>query len=346
MDAEHTPGHGWDHTPELRLTRYSVPASRSPEERFEHWRTWLGNAVVAPIRLEKTEPVARAGFNPSALSLNGPCFSLVELNNEPANVHWKRDLSSEDLRLVHFRGPGLKLNFRGRSEAVRPGTVRFLDLSSAGSFLAPAGMLTSHLNLDRAELGLDGKDMKRLLELPNLQQHPLMQGMVLPALANWQRSGMELEVARLRPVFRSIMTALTSSLLEVPAGSDELRAARLVNVKNHIRQSCHEPDFDVDAVVSFSYLSRRSLYNLFRDEDFQVGGYIRAVRTLSALELLADINPRAQSLTDIAIRSGFPNLQAMRRAIQDLTAQPLSEMRDNRNALRRCAAELRQRTRP
>ena len=346
MEAERMAGPTRVPTSGRGLTHYSVPASQSPEDRFEHWRVWLGSAVVAPIRLEKTEPVVRSGFNPSALSLSGPCFSLVELNNEPANIHWKRDLNSEDLRLVHFRGPGLKLNFRGRSEAVRPGTVRFLDLSSAGSFLAPAGMLTSHINVDRAQLGLDGKSMKRLLELPNLHQHPLMQGIVLPALANWQRSGLDVEVGRLQPIVRSIMTALTSSLLEAPAGSGELRPARLVNVKNHIRKSCHDPDFGVDAVVSYSHLSRRSLYNLFRDEDLQVKGYIRAVRTLRALELLADINPWAQSLYDKAKASGFQNLQALRRAVRDLTAEPISDVRGHPEALRRWAAVLRQRTRP
>ncbi|MET1156278.1 AraC family transcriptional regulator, partial [Arthrobacter sp.] len=255
LPAKPAAGPAQDGPSDRAFTRYSVPASQSPEDRFEHWRTWFGSAVVAPIRLEKTEPVLRSGFNPSAMSLDGPGFSLVELDNEPANVHWKRDLNSETLRLVHFRGPSLTLNFSGGSEVVRSGTVRFLDLSSAGSFLASAGMLTSHISIDRAQLGLDGKSMKRLLALPNLRQNPLVQGLIIPALSSWQRSGLDLEVGRLQPIFRSMMTALTSSLLEVPAESCDLRLARLVNIKNHKRRNCHNPDFGVDAVVAYSFLS-------------------------------------------------------------------------------------------
>ncbi|MET1065941.1 MAG: helix-turn-helix domain-containing protein [Arthrobacter sp.] len=346
MEAKRAAGPEQDRPSDWSFTRYSVPASQSPGERFEHWRNWFGSAVVAPTRLEKTEPVLRSGFNPSAISLDGPGFSLVELGNEPANVHWKSDANSEDLRLVHFHGPSLKLNFRGHSEVVTPGTVRFLDLSSAGSFLAPAGMRSSHINIDRVQLGLDGKYMKRLLALPDIHQNPLVQGLVIPALSNWQRSGLNREVGRLQPIFRSMMTALTSSLLEVPAESGDLRLARLLNIKDHIRRNCHDPDFGVDEVVAGSFLSRRSLYSLFRDQDLQVNGYIRALRTRNALDLLSDGNSRMHSLRDIAQASGFPNLQAMRRAIRDLTGSSLSEMREKPAALQSWAAVLRERTRP
>ncbi len=37
------------------IRRYSVPAGLSLEEKFEHWRTWYGSAIDAPVRLEKTE---------------------------------------------------------------------------------------------------------------------------------------------------------------------------------------------------------------------------------------------------------------------------------------------------
>lgn len=345
LPATHVAGPAHHDPPGRSFTRYTVPASQSPEDRFEHWRTWFGSAVVAPIRLEKTEAALRSGFNPSAASLDGPGFSLVELDNEPANVYWKRDLNSEDLRLVHFRGPSLTLNFCGRSEAVRPGTVRFLDLSSAGSFLASAGMLTSHINIDRAQLGLDGKSMKRLLEVPDLRENPLVQALVIPALNNWHRSGLDLEAGRLQPVFRSMMTALTSSLLEVPAENGDLRLARLVNIKNHIRRNCPNPEFGVDAVIDYSFLSRRSLYSLFRGEDLSVNGYIRACRTLNALDHLSDTNSGIHSLRKIAQASGFPNLQGMRRAVKDLTGSSLGDARESPEALQAGVAAVRARTR-
>jgi AraC-like DNA-binding protein len=57
------------------LRRYAVPEGLNPEQRFEHWRTWYGNAVEAPMRLEKMAHAAPVPFTPSAISLAGPGFS-------------------------------------------------------------------------------------------------------------------------------------------------------------------------------------------------------------------------------------------------------------------------------
>jgi AraC-like DNA-binding protein len=325
-----------------RIRRYSVPAGLSPEEKFEHWRTWYGSAIDTPVRLEKTEKLVRPGFNPTALSLDGPGFSLVDVTNEPASCYWNGDTSSGEW-LVHFRSSCAKFSFSGRSEEVSPGTVRFLDLSYPGSFHAPAGLSAVRIQLNRSLLGLDDKTVKRLQGLPDIREHPLVRGLILPVLSGWQGTGMDQEMQHLQPVVRSTMTALASSLLETPAADGDLKLARITAIKKFIRRNYRNRALDVDDVVAFSFLSRRALYYLFEEEEFQISAYIRALRTLEALELLTDAGPWKRSLTDIADAGGFASLPAMRRAVRDATGSSLRDMQENPEVLRIRAAELRKR---
>ncbi|WP_231497407.1 helix-turn-helix domain-containing protein [Arthrobacter sp. MA-N2] len=149
---------------------------------------------------------------------------------------------------------------------------------------------------------------------------------------------------RLQPVLRSMMTALVNSLLETPAEDGDLRLARIAAIKKFIRRNYRNRALDVDEVVAYSFLSRRALYDLFEDEEVQVSGYIRALRTLEALELLTEANSWKRSLTDIAEASGFTSLQAMRRAVREATGSSLRDVKENPEVLQIRAAELRRLT--
>lgn len=96
--------------------------------------------------------------------------------------------------------------------------------------------------------------------------------------------------------------------------------------------------------MAYSFLSRRALYYIFEDEELQVNGYIRALRTLEAFELLTDANSWKRSLTGIAEASGFTNLQAMRRAVGESTGLSLRDVQENLEVLQIRAAELRKLT--
>jgi AraC-like DNA-binding protein len=336
------PGDREDQPPD-QITRYSVPPGLTPEDKFEHWRSWYASAIDAPVRLEKTEKRVRPGFNPTALSVGGPGFSLVDVTNEPASCYWNGDTNPSDW-LVYFRTSCDRFSFSGRSEAVSPGTVRFFDLTLPGNFQASAGLSAVRVDFDRSLLGLDAKAVKRLQDLADIRENPIMRGLILPALSGWQRTGVAQEMQRLQPVFRSMMTALVSSLLETPADPGDLRLARIVKVKKFVRKNFRSPALTVDEVVAYSFLSRRALYHLFEDERLQVSGYIRALRTLEALELLAEATAWKGSLTVIACASGFTNLQAMRRAVRDFTGLSLSEAQENPGLLRSRGAELRKQT--
>jgi hypothetical protein len=125
-----------------QLRRYTVPEGLSPDQRFEHWRTWYGSAVETPMLLEKSAHGAPVSFAPSAISLAGPGFSLIEMYNAPALGSWAPNPDTRDLRLAYFRkAPALTLALNGVPEPVSPGSVRFIDTSLGGSFDAPEGQL-------------------------------------------------------------------------------------------------------------------------------------------------------------------------------------------------------------
>ena len=322
-----------------QIRRYSVPAGLSPEEKFEHWRSWYGSAIDAPVRLEKTEKLVRPGFKPTALSLDGPGFSLVDVTNEPASCYWNGDTNPSDW-LVYFRTSCDKFSFSGRSESVSPGTVRFFDLSLPGNFYAPAGLSAVRVHFDRGLLGLDDRSVKRLQGLADIRENPLIRALILPALSGWQRTVIAQEMQRLQPVVRSMMTALVSSLLETTADPGDLRLARIAAIKKFMCKNFRNPALTVDEVVAYAFLSRRALYYLFENEELQVSGHIRALRTMEALGLLAEATAWKRSLTDIAGASGFTSLQAMRRAVRELTGLSLSDPQENPELVRIRVAEL------
>jgi AraC-like DNA-binding protein len=325
------------------IRHFSVPVGLNLEEKFEHWRCWYGSAIDTPARLEKTEKLVRPGFNPTALSLGGPGFSLVDVNNEPASCHWDAPTCSQNW-LLYFRSSCAGFSFSGQPEEISPGTVRFLDLSSSGSFYAPAGLSAVRIQFDRHLLGLDDNSMKRLQGLADIRENPLVRGLILPALSSWQQAGIDRDIPRLQPVYRSMMTALIGSLLEAPVDDRDVKLARVTAIKKFVRKNYRNPDLDVNEVVAYSFLSRRALYYLFEHDALQVNAYIRALRTLEALELLTDPNSWKRSLGGIAEASGFKNLQAMRRAVRESTGLSLKDAQENPELSQIHAAELRKLT--
>ncbi|UXM93620.1 helix-turn-helix domain-containing protein [Paenarthrobacter sp. JL.01a] len=322
------------------IKRYTIPAGLDLEEKFEHWRCWYGSAIDTPARLEKTERQIRPGFNPTALSLEGPGFSLVDVVNEPAICHWRAPAPAQNW-LVYFRSSCAGFSFSGRSEEISPGTVRFLDHSAAGSFHAPKGLSAVRIHFDRQLLGLGSQSIKRLEGLADIRDHPLVRGLILPALTSWQDANVDREVGRLQPVYRSMMTGLIGSLLETRVDAEDVKPARIAAVKKFMRRNYRNPDLGVEQVVAYSHLSRRALYYLFEAEALQVNKFIRALRTIEALELLSDANSWMRSLANIAEASGFTNLQAMRRAVKDATGPSLSDLQDQPGLAQIHAAGLR-----
>ena len=329
------------------LRRYAVPEGLSPEQRFEHWRTWYGSAVETPMRLEKSARHTPVSFNPSAISLVGPGFSLIEMHNAPALGSWTPNPDATDVRLAYFRkAPGLTLALNGVPEPVSPGSVRFIDASRGGHFEAPEGFHALQLNIDRSSLNVSEAALGSLLRLPDLAKHPIVGTFVIPALLSWKRPGIDQEATGTADILRSVMATLVGSLLETPVADEAQKPALSRAVKKYLDASFENPNLDVAMVAERFNLSRRSLFYFFENEELHLGERIRALRTRRALQLLLQAGPQKMTYSEIAASCGFTNVQSMRRAVKEFTGMNVREIQRSETDVQVALRQLRESLNP
>jgi AraC-like DNA-binding protein len=330
-----------------RLQIYKVPEGLHPEQRFEHWRVWYGSAVETPMRLEKSARKTPVSFNPSAINLAGPGFSLIEMHNAPALGSWTPNPDTTDLRLAYFRNaPSLTLAHDGVPEPVSPGSVKFIDASLGGSFDAPEGFHALQLNIDRSSLNVSDAALRSLLRLPDLAKHPIVGTFVIPALMSWKRPGIDREASGSADILRSVMATLVGSLLETPVDDEVQKPALSRAIKKYLDASYDNPNMGVTAVAERFNLSRRSLFYFFEHEELRLGERIRALRTRKALELLLEADARRISYSEIATTSGFTNVQSMRRAVKEFTGMNVREIHRSETVVRVALQQLRESLNP
>jgi AraC-like DNA-binding protein len=299
------------------------------------------------MRLEKSAPSTPVSFNPSAINLTGPGFSLIEMHNAPALGLWTPNPDTTDLRLAYFRkAPGLTLAHNGVPEPVLPGSVRFIDVSQGGSFDAPEGFHALQLNIDRSSLNVSEAALRSLLQLPNLAKHPIVGTFVIPALMSWKRPGIDREAPGTADILRSVMATLVGSLLETAVDDEAQKPALSRAIKKYLDASYHNPDLDVTTVAERFNLSRRSLFYFFEHEKLRLGERIRALRTQKALELLLEADTRRISYSEIATRCGFTNVQSMRRAVKEFTGMNVREIHRSETIVRVALQQLRESLNP
>lgn len=326
-----------------QLRRYTVPEGLTPEQRFEHWRTWYSSAVETPMRLEKSKDAGPLLFAPSAISLAGTGFSLIEIYNAPAVGSWAPNPDTNDLRLVYFRkAPALTLALNGVPEPVPPGSVRFIDTSLGGGFDAPEGFHAVQINVDRSSLEVSEGALRSLLRLPDLAKHPIVGTFVIPALLSWKRPGIDREASGTADILRSVMANLVGSLLETPVSDEAQKPALSRAVKKYLEASFDNPDLDVAMIAERFNLSRRSLFYFFENEQLHLGERIRALRTRRALELLLQADAQKMTYSEIAASSGFSNVQNMRRAVKEFTGMNVREIHRSETVVRVAMQQLRE----
>jgi AraC-like DNA-binding protein len=319
-----------------------VAEGLNPEQRFEHWRAWYGSAVETPMRLEKSARRTPVSFNPAAINLAGPGFSLIEMINAPALGFWAPNPDAADLRLAYFRkAPGLTLNLNGAPEPVSPGSVRFVDTSLGGSFDAPEGFHALQLNIDRSSLNVNEAGLRTLTRMPDLAKHPIVGTFVIPALMSWKRPGIDGEASGTGDILRSVMATLVGSLLETPVDDETQKPALSRAVKKYLDASYENPDLDVAMVAERFNLSRRSLFYFFENEELRLSERIRALRTRRALELLLQADAQRITYSEIAAACGFTNVQSMRRAVKEFTGMNVREIHRSEPVVRDALQQLR-----
>ncbi|WP_285313207.1 helix-turn-helix domain-containing protein [Pseudarthrobacter sp. fls2-241-R2A-168] len=330
-----------------RLRLYKVPEGLNPEQRFEHWRVWYGSAVETPMRLEKSTPKTPVSFNPTAINLAGPGFSLIEIHNAPARGLWAPNPDNRDLRLAYFRkAPGLTLAHNGAPEPVPAGSVRFIDASRGGSFDAPEGFHALQLNIDRSSLNVSEAALHSLLSLPDLAKHPIVGTFVIPTLMSWKRPGIDREAPGTAEILQSVMATLVASLLETAVDDEAQRPALSRAIKKYLDASYDNPDLDVAMVAERFSLSRRSLFYFFENEELRLGERIRALRTRKALELLLAADIKRISYSEIAASCGFTNVQSMRRAVKEFTGMNVREIHRSETVVGVALQQLRESLNP
>jgi AraC-like DNA-binding protein len=295
------------------------------------------------MRLEKSAPAIPLPFNPSAISLAGPGFSLIEICNAPAVGSWAPNPDTRDPRLAYFRkAPTLTIALNGEPEPISPGSVRFIDTSRGGSFDAPEGFHALQINIDRSSLDVSEAALGSLIRLPDLAKHPLVGTFVIPALLSWKRPGIDREASGTADILRSLMATLVGSLLETPIDDEAQTPALRRAVKKYLDASHGNPDLDVAMVAERFNLSRRSLFYIFENEELHLGERIRALRTRKALELLLEADAQRITYSEIATSCGFTNVQSMRRAVKEFTGMNVREIHRSETIVRVALQQLRE----
>jgi AraC-like DNA-binding protein len=299
------------------------------------------------MRLEKLAHAAPAPFTPSAISLAGPGFSLIEMVNAPALGSWAPNPDTRDLRLAYFRkAPALILALNGVPEPVSPGAVRFIDTSLGGSFDAPEGFHALQVNIDRSSLDLSEAALGSLLRLPDLAKHPIVGTFVIPALLSWKRQGIDREATGTGDILRSVMATLVGSLLETPVSDEAQKPALSRAVKKYLDANYDNADLDVATVAERFNLSRRSLFYFFENEELHLVERIRALRTRRALEQLLQADAQKITYSEIAASCGFTNMQSMRRAVKEFTGMNVREIHRSETDVRVALQQLRESLNP
>lgn len=106
----------------------------------------------------------------------------------------------------------------------------------------------------------------------------------------------------------------TESACAVEMSSPELQI--LLRTRSFIRSNLGDPDLDRQRVAEEMGLSVRRLNDIFAKEDGSISRYIRTTRLNELATALIDPRFSAQSITEIAFRFGFSNMQNVSTAFR------------------------------
>lgn len=267
---------------------FDTPAGITATERFDFWRTWYGQAIDAPMRLDPLGPLPST-FHAGAEVVGTGDVDLIELRCGPASGQWDRQATepTDRLRLVLLApSPGGVGCWQGRHVSVTRGCVVLLGRTE-GWWRVPAGLHGMQVNLPRAAFPVSDAELARMND-PGLQSRdPVLNTMVRPMLAGLaghlgSLAGMD--GAELGTVWTALLRMLLRSLAGQDVDGADLTVGRRAAAQRYIGAHLADPRLSADTVAAALHVSRRSLYACLPG----VAEHIRRARLARASELLTD----------------------------------------------------------
>lgn len=317
-----------------------------PSDRFEHWRSWYGEAVNGLTRLEPLGPLPPS-FASSVRVLQAGPVSFVEVVCDAVSATWGLEATARDdlLRVgVFARGGGIVGRWHGREHPIRDGSP-FLLGRTAGGFRAPAGLHTLQLFVPRADLPLPDAAVERATERQVPAGLPAWEAIVRPLLLGLAG---RLETLPRRPAedLAELSMAAATLLVRALAGEaldgEDVAPVRRREARRYIEAHLADPGLGPDDVARALHLSRRALYGLFAGEGGGVAATIRRARLERARALLADPDHRDRSIADVAAAVGLTNPALFSRLFRAEYGRSPREFRAAEPAARRDPAAMRQ----
>ncbi|WLI15634.1 MULTISPECIES: AraC family transcriptional regulator [Pseudomonas] len=113
-------------------------------------------------------------------------------------------------------------------------------------------------------------------------------------------------------VFHTLLDSLDGTPLAPTHGSARLARARVL-----VEQHLDDGGYSISQFAEALGLSRRSLYQMFRDHDMTPAGFIKQIRLEHARHDVLLVGVDAPSLTEVALRNGFSDSASFSRAFRN-----------------------------
>ncbi|MGW7726655.1 helix-turn-helix domain-containing protein [Streptomyces canus] len=288
----------------------TTPPDGTPAERFDFWRTLIGNSFVPLEAVPRETPDFRGRLRSARL---GPVqVSVVEANAHGV-AHTRRHIDPD---LPDFVKVSLQLSGQcvlaqnDRQVLLQPGGLALYDTRFPYTLEFQDTYRQLVLMLPRALLRLPEQGLERVTAVPV----PCQTGIgpvVLPFLGGLAQQVEELECVA-APRFADTVVDLLQTLLapygEVPRDvREEGRDALTRRILMYMEQRLPDPHLGPDEIAAAHHISRRYLYKLLAEQGHTVSGWIRERRLAQCRRDLADPALAHLAVAAIGGRWGYPD---------------------------------------